>query len=158
MRRKGYQLGVLETLAVLEETTRDLYKAYADKLRDFDEFWLSLASDEATHAGWIRDLEPLVGNGTVDFDEGRFNITPILGFTEYVNDEWAAVLEQGIPLIKAISIALDIEKAFLEKKLFDVVEGDSLELERTLNQLAAATMEHQDMLQKVWNKHRELHQ
>ena len=156
MRRKGYQIGVLETLAGLEEATQDLYKAYAEKLRDFEDFWLNIASDEASHSRWIRALGPLVGNGTVDFNEDRFNINPILSFTEYVNDEWVAVKQRGITLIKAISIALDIEKAFLEKKLFEVAEGDSLELERVLTKLALATREHRDMLEKVWKKHREL--
>ena len=51
MRRKGFQIGVLEMLAVLEEATRDLYRAYADKLPDFEGFWLSIASDEANHSG-----------------------------------------------------------------------------------------------------------
>jgi len=156
MRRKQYQIGVLEKLAELEEATRDLYRAYANKLSDFESFWLDIAADEAKHSGWIRALQPLVENGTVDFDGDRFNVSPILSFTEYVNEEWAAAQQHGIPLIKAISIALDIEKAFLEKKLFDVVAGDSLELERVLNKLAAATREHRDMLHKVWRKHREL--
>ena len=82
MKRKGYQIGVLETLAGLEEATRDLYKAYADKLRDFEDFWLSIASDEASHSRWIRALGPLVENGTVDFDENRFKRFWRSGFNE----------------------------------------------------------------------------
>ena len=156
MRRKQRQIEVLEQLAGLEDATSDLYKAYGDRLADLERFWLDLAADETTHASWIRQLEPLVSSGTVDFSEGRFRTKVIQNFMDYVNEERARARGQRMPLIKAISIALDIEKAFLEKKLFDVVEGDSLELERVLNQLAAATQEHRDMLQKLWDKHREL--
>jgi len=156
MRRKEHQIDVLEKLAGLEDATCDLYKAYAGRLADFERFWSDLAGDEATHAGWIRELKPLVGNGTLDFHEGRFRTKAIRNFTDYVNEEWATVQDQAIPLIKAVSIALDIERAFLEKRLFEVAEGDSLELERVLNKLAVATEEHRDMLQKVWGKHREL--
>lgn len=157
MRRKEHQIDVLEKLAGLEDATCDLYKAYAGRLTDFESFWSDLAEDEATHAGWIRELKPLVSNGTVDFDESRFLTRTIRNFTDYVSEEWATAQGQAIPLIKAVSIALDIEKAFLEKRLFEVAEGDSLELERVLNKLAVATQEHRDMLQKVWRKHRELH-
>ena len=158
MTRKEYQIHILEKLAGLEDATRDLYQAYASKIADLEGFWSDLAEDEATHAGWIRELKPLVSNGTLDFDEDRFLTRTIRNFTEYVNEEWATVQDQGTPLIKAVSIALDIERAFLEKRLFEVAEGDSLELERVLNKLAVATEEHRDMLQKVWRKHRELHQ
>jgi hypothetical protein len=157
MRRKEYQIHVLEKLAGLEDATRDLYKAYAYGLADFERFWLGLAADEETHAGWIRELKPLVGSGSLDFDESRFLTRTISNFTDYVNEEWATAQGRAMPLIRAVSIALDIERAFLEKRLFEVAEGDSLELERVLSKLAVATQEHRDMLHKVWSKHRELH-
>jgi rubrerythrin len=58
---------------------------------------------------------------------------------------------QDISLIKALSIARDIENGLIEKKFFEVFEGDPIELKQVLLNLAAATREHHNRIEKVWN-------
>ena len=157
MKKNEHQNEVLKMLAKLEDVVGGLYEAYAEKFPDSEDFWQSLAADEARHASWIRQLEPLVRSGAVYFDEDRFRTKRSRDFIDYVNEQSTTVQEQEMPLIRAVSVALDIENAFLEKVFFEAVEGDSPELERLVDRLATASREHRDKLQKVWDKHRELH-
>ncbi len=57
-------------------------------------------------------------------------------------------------LINALSIALYIEEALIERKFFEVIEGDSVGLKHVLLDVAAATRSHIDRVRKVWSKHR----
>ncbi|TET10801.1 MAG: hypothetical protein E3J83_00055 [Candidatus Atribacteria bacterium] len=61
---------------------------------------------------------------------------------------------QDISLIKALSIARDIENGLIEKKFFEIFEGDPIELKHVLLNLAAATREHYNRIEKVWKETR----
>jgi len=57
-------------------------------------------------------------------------------------------------LVQCLSLALDIEKALIEKKFFVVFAGDSPAFARLLKRLAAATGKHIEAVRKMWEKHR----
>jgi len=59
-----------------------------------------------------------------------------------------------ISLIKALSIARDIESGLIEKKFFEVFEGDPIELKHVLLNLVAATREHYNRIEKAWKETR----
>lgn len=63
---------------------------------------------------------------------------------------------QDISLTKALSIARDIENGLIEKKFFEVFEGDPIELKQVLLDLAAATREHYNRIEKAWNEAKQL--
>jgi hypothetical protein len=57
--------------------------------------------------------------------------------------------------IKAFSTALDIERALLENRYFEVFETDSAELRRTLTMLAQSTQNHLDRVHEAWRANKQ---
>ena len=153
MSLKQKQVEVIEILAKHEEAAGQLYEEYAQRFPDYKDFWSTLTGDEMEHAVWIRGLHSQIEEGSVYFKEGRFKMEAIKNSLDYLKGRLTEAQKEEISLIKALSIARDIEKALIEKKFFEVFEGDSVELKEVLLNLEAATKEHMDRIEKVWAKH-----
>jgi hypothetical protein len=150
---KEDQLEIIQTLAKHEEAISRLYEEYAQKFPQEHLLWSALAGDEIEHSMWVKILLGKIEEGLVHFNEGRFKIGVIRGSLNYIREEIARARDQEMPLPKALSIALNIEKSMIEKGYFQVFEGDSADLREALNNLAAATEEHCKEIEKVWAKY-----
>ena len=151
---KENQINVIEMLARNEEAISRLYTAYADKFPDYKNFWSDLADEEIEHSSWLRGLFPQFQEDSIYFNEGRFKPGAIQTFLNYLERELAKAREQEMLLINALSTALYIEEALIERKFFEVIEGDSAEVKHVLLDLDVATLNHIDRVRKVWSKHR----
>ncbi len=136
------QLKVIELLAEHETMIGRLYKEYAQKFLHWKDFWSKLSAEERGHANWILKLRSKIKGGSVYFKEDRFNKEAIKTSLKYLNNQLSQAQMQDISLIKALSIARDIENGLIEKKFFEIFEGDPIELKHVLLNLAAATREH----------------
>ena len=150
------QLKVIGLLAEYEIMIGRLYKEYAQKFLDWKDFWLRLSAEERGHANWILKLRSKTKEGSVYFKEDRFNKEAIKTSLKYLNNQLSEAQMQDISLIKALSIARDIENGLIEKKFFEVFEGDPIELKHVLLNLAAATREHRNRIEKAWNEAKQL--
>jgi len=146
------QVTAVELLAQNEEKVSQLYKAYADKFSNWNKFWLSLSLSEIEHAKWIRDLYSAHLDKTVYLNEDRFKIEPIQIFAEYLQQQLAQVKEQEMPIKSALAIALEVENALIENRYFEVLQADSVEIKRTLLDLAAATADHKNVIKELLAK------
>ena len=54
-----------------------------------------------------------------------------------------------MPLLAALSVCRDLEDCLIERRLFEVVEGDSPELRSLLQRLTAETAAHREQMQKA---------
>jgi hypothetical protein len=145
---------VLDLLVEHEEAIGLLYRAYARRFPERAAFWTKLAAEETEHARWIRTLEAKVEAGGVSFDRGRFSVEAIESSLEYVRREAERAEEEELPAVSALSIASDLEHGLIEKRFFEVFEGDSGELRTVLRDLAAGTFQHRDAIQEAWEKAR----
>lgn len=136
------QIKTIEALANHEEAISQLYRKYGDKFPDYEQFWLGLAEEEVLHTKWIRELRDDIEEGTVFFNEGRFNIVAIQTSLKYIKKQIVDSENQEISLPFALFLALDIENALLERKYFEIFEGDSVGLKHVLQDLAEATELH----------------
>ena len=148
------QLRVIELLAEYEIMIGRLYKEYAQKFLDWKDFWSKLSAEERGHANWILKLCSKIKEGSVFFKEDRFNKKAIKTSLKYLNNQLSEAQMQDISLIKALSTARDIENGLIEKKFFEIFEGDPIELKHVLLNLAAATREHYNRIEKVWKETR----
>ncbi len=152
---KENQMTIIDSLAKNEEAIGRLYEAYAHKFTDYQNFWVSLARDEKNHTRWIQSLSSGILQGSVLFNENRFNSAAINTFLNYLEREIAKAQDQYVLLINALSIALYIEQALIEHKYFEVFEGDSIELKNVLIGLAEETRRHLDRVRELWSNHRQ---
>ncbi len=149
MNLKENQIETIEALANHEEAISELYRKYSDKFPDYEQFWLGLAEEEVLHAKWIRELMDEIEEGTAFFNEGRFNIVAVQTSLKYIKKQIVDSENQEISLPFALFLALDIENALLERKYFEIFEGDSVKLKHVLQDHAEAEDLHRDRIKKA---------
>lgn len=148
------QIQILELMAKNEEVLSELYKLYAKKYSEFEEFWVNISNDEISHADWIRGLIKQINFGGVFFAPGRFNQEMAFAFLKHAQEEIAKEVNSSArPIIEVLTLSLAIEKSFLEKDFFKVAETDQLAVKETLLKLAKATEIHiqkiEDLLKRL---------
>jgi hypothetical protein len=144
----------IEALARHEEAICDLYKAYADKFPEFREFWSQLATEETGHAAWIRKFSDKLSDGSAVLKEGRFRIPAIETSIQYLNGYTQKARKETMDITHALTIALDIENALIDRKFFEVYETDDKELIETLNLLEQETRRHRQTVEDMLNQTR----
>jgi len=150
---KESQLNIISLLAEHEKAIAELYETYATKFQEHEKFWNSLSREESEHARWLMDLTEKTKEGQVYFNEGRFA-------TEAIKSSLADARRQinkakeDLSLIGALSTAYYFEVALIEKKYFEVLEGDSVELKHTLIKLSDATKNHQERIKSFLDEER----
>ena len=144
------QTDATEMLANHEEAIGGLYQAYAKLFPDHESFWSNLAREETEHATWIRNLASKSGAGPARLEQKRFRPEAIQTSLDYIRNLTRQASNQNIELTGALSTALDIEKALIERKYFEILQGDSEEVKRTLEALTRSTRAHIERVQKAW--------
>ena len=145
------QLKVIKLLAEHEKAISQLYKEYARKFPEQKDFWSKIAAEEMEHASWIFKLRSQAEKGSLYFKEGRFKIEAIKTSLEYVKSQITEAQNNKISAKNALSVARDLESGLIEKKFFEVFEPDCREIKQVLLDLAAATREHYNRIEKIWN-------
>jgi len=150
---KESQINIINLLSEHEKAIGELYGAYANKFPEHNNFWLGLVKEEMEHSGWLSNLTEKIKEGHVYFNQGRFA-------EEAIKTSLAEVKRQinktggELSLIEALSTSCYFETALIEKKYFEVFEGDSVELKHTLIKLSDATKNHQNKIKEFLDKER----
>lgn len=147
-----YQTTVIDLMKKFELVVGDLYKVFAEKFPDSSDFWNRLFEEEQKHAYWLETLSLHSSSGKVYFNEGRFNIAPINESIENVNAITEKAKMGNMSLLEALAAANDTEQGMIERKHFEVFEGDSAEFKKTLFQLKKETMDHAARVSDFFNK------
>jgi len=148
---KKNQIEIIELLAEHEKAISQLYKEYARKFPEQKDFWSRIAEEEIEHASWIFKLRSQAEEGSLYFKEGRFKTEAIETSLEYVKSQIAEAQNKKISAKNALSVARDLESGLIEKRFFEVFEPDCREIKQVLLDLAAATREHYNRIEKAWN-------
>jgi rubrerythrin len=149
------QLHTMGLLSAHEAEIAELYRIFAETLPDHREFFERLAGDEVGHARQITRLAQALSAGSVSVNPHRFPEPAILASIDSVHEQARQVRKTNVSLVDALSISADIESLMLERRFFEVFEGDSSELKELLNRLAAATEAHRARLLAEWEAERE---
>jgi rubrerythrin len=142
---------LLDLLAEHELALERLYEVYAEKLPAWSRFWLELATEESEHEQMIRSLKDKLEQGSISCRPGRFSVEALKNSLDYLRGELARARALPIELSEALSTARDVEDALIERHFFDVFDGDSEELAKTLRVLAARTSAHRSRALDAWS-------
>ena len=148
-----YRHPVLRMLVENEETVAELYRIYADKFPRRRDFWNDLAHEEIQHSLWIQNLSAETGL-CFEIKEDRFTADMFQVSQDYLKERLARAKNEKMALKEALTTALDIETGLLERGYFEVFEGDTPELTRVLNALAAETERHTNKIRKELGRKR----
>jgi len=143
---------ILEAMKEHELAIAHLYEVYAEVFPECEDLWAGLSMEELQHAKWIDALDANVQNNTEDVVVERFRIGAIEHSIQYIKQQAATAYQPDFILINALSTALQLERALLENKYFEVFEGDSASTRRTLALLAESTHAHYKKLHTFWQE------
>ena len=146
------QLEVIKLLAEHEKVIGQLYKEYARKFPEQKNFWSKIAREEIEHASWIFKLRSKIEEGSLYFKEGRFKMEAIKTSLGYLKSQITEAQNNKISAKNALSVARDIENGLIEKKFFEVFEPDCREIKQVFLDLATATRDHSNRIEKIWKE------
>ncbi len=155
MNEQEYQLEIVDMMAKNEVKLSELYAKYAHAYPTRKEFWNELAREEVSHGAWISTLKKRIEDGSVKFSSERFNVDLNNDFYRHVQQEELKISE-NTPLIEALKTSGEIEEMMLEKKFFEVFQGDAPELEVLLLALEYSTKNHREIVLKALKEEEEL--
>lgn len=154
MEYRGTGADALQMLIDHENTISELYAAYADRFADHRKYWLSLAHEETEHADEIRKLLPLADKGSRVLNTAGFKPAAVNTSITYLRDQIRQSRGGFVTLKDALSTALDLEKAMIERKFFDILDTPSPEAQSVLITLTDGTQKHIETIESEWQKHR----
>ena len=146
----GTTINALDLLKDHEEALGRLYAAYALRFPSDREFWLGLSREERQHANWVQSLRSRIEDDPSSLVVDRFPATAIEHSLAYVAKLIERAEASGTTRINALSNALDLERALLEHRYFEVFSSGDLQIQRTLQLLQQSTKTHLRKVQDLW--------
>lgn len=144
------QLETIGLMAAHESAIADLYEAYAQKFPEQAEFFHSLVAEEREHARSIVGFAEKARSGAARVNPDRFSSREILTSLDNVRQQLReAERRRDIPLVEILSACADLEDSLLERRYFEILEGDGAELRQLLETLAGETEAHRDKVRQA---------
>lgn len=144
----------IELLVQHEETIAQLYEAYGAIFPEFKTFWATLSYEEKDHAKKIRELIEERRHGRVTFDSTKYDPKAINTSIKYVSREITKAETSRIKLVTAFSIAMDIEKAIIDGKVFEAFKGHTKETRALIRELTKSVTDHYQTIERTWAENR----
>lgn len=135
---------------------KDLYTLFSQENPVEKYFWKKLAQEEEKHAYWFEVLAMNVDNKNICFNKsGAFNIPLMQESFNHIKEAMADFKTSPPSLFDALSFASDIENSLIERKFFEIFDGQSDELDKVMKLLEEETTEHSKRIDEKLEKERE---
>ena len=113
-----------------------LYKLFSFRYPEYKDFWTEMATEEHLHASWIKRLTERDPTDKFKFSQGELRSSRLASSIESIERLIAGVRNnREFTITQAASMALHLEKALWEQKVFECFEGDSDEVRKILTSL-----------------------
>lgn len=126
-----------------------LYRTYANTFPQHRDLWTRLSQEEQEHADWIDALRLKVEEESSGLVVDRFPAAAIEHSIDYVNRLIDRAHRSDLTAVNAMANALDLENAMIESRYFEVFASDSVEIKRTLSDLARSTQAHHEQVRRA---------
>jgi hypothetical protein len=113
-----------------------LYKLFSFRYPEYKVFWTEMATEEHLHASWIKRLTERDPTNKFKFSQGELRSNDLDSSIKSIEDLIGGVKNnREFSITQAVSVALHLEKALWEKKVFQCFEGDSDEVRKIMDSL-----------------------
>ena len=130
------QKELIELFVKQEFLIGKLYKLFSYRYPEHKVFWTEMAMEEHLHASWIKRLTERDPTDKFIFSQGELRLNGLASSIESIEGLIGGVKNnREFPLTQAVSMALHLEKALWEKRVFQCFEGDSDEVRKILDSL-----------------------
>lgn len=138
---------LLNILAEHEEALAALYAAFSVCLPEMKTLWDQLVHEEHAHAEVLRMLRARLESGGAHLNTRKFNIAAVQTSLDFIARHIATILSEGTTPLYALSLALNLEYALIEKEFFCVCESDSTEMKDDFQSLRDHITGHQKIIE-----------
>ena len=145
---------LLEVLSEHERAIARLYQTYSQCFEDYAAFWAGLAQEELKHTACLNKLRILLQEDSAVVIVERFSIDAVRFSIKYVNGLIERASQPDFKLLNALSLAMKLEEALLEKNFFEVLSGDGQEIREALEFLSNETERHFQVLHNALEDHK----
>lgn len=130
------QKELIELFVKQELLIGKLYKVFSYRYPEYKVFWTEMASEEHLHASWIKRLAIRDTTDKFKFTQGELRLDSLASSIESIEGIISGVKkDKEFSITQAVGLALHIEKALWEKKVFQCFEGDSDEVRKVMDKL-----------------------
>ncbi len=142
---------IIDLLIQHEEAIGSLYRACAAVFPDHARFWQAFSLEEKAHADVLRSLAAHLKTERVFLNNRKFNVTGLQTAINHVNRQKQLLGEGGVTPLQITSIALDVERAIIDRDFFEVFDTDSPSMKREFVSLRQHTCEHVGRMETMLN-------
>jgi rubrerythrin len=146
---KTETLHAIELLKAIEFDVARIYDVFANKFPVHKDLWTELSAEEKMHTRWIENLLEEAVSGSIELRKGRFNTGAIQSFSKYAEDILSRIQKEDISLTQAVDMAVDLETSLLERRFYDIFDGDSDILKETFSNMISQTSGHIGKIQRI---------
>ncbi len=139
---------IVAHLAMQEEAIAELYGQFCSSLPEMESFWDRLVVEERAHAEVIWKLHELKKTSKIHLNTRKFSIDAIRTNLDFIRRQTEDCQQDGITLIRALSLAVDIERGLIEKEFFRIFESDSPRIINEFESLEQHSAEHLGRVEK----------
>jgi hypothetical protein len=132
----------LNHLMQYEDGMARLYALFADYFYESSPFWLALHDEEREHFEMMETMRMHAAEGKLTFSFDRLSAPAVYEALLYFKACFALAQRGPMPMTQAYSMALDLEDSLIERRIFEIADGDSPELAATLEMLADTYRRH----------------
>lgn len=136
----------VEILGELQEAGGNLYHIFSERFPDFSQFWSRLADDKFRHVIWINTLLGGVRQGKVRLNRDRVHMEAIRSSLQFARRQISSARKHTGSFKQAVSVAISIEMAIMDKKFFEAFESDLPDLRELADKLLEETKTHLEKL------------
>lgn len=145
---------MIQQLAEHEEAISELYDAYCRRFEKYKTFWATLSFEEADHAKKLRVLIEEKKAGNVAYDSTKYDLKIIKTSIDYIAQQIKRLETEEVTLTNALSVALNIEKAIIDGKVFEAFKGYTQKTRQIIRDLTKSVTDHYQVIEQEWSSHR----
>ncbi|MHC4872246.1 MAG: GspE/PulE family protein [Planctomycetota bacterium] len=145
----GFITEIISQTIEHENCFQKLYTAFARCVPDQAEFWLGLASEEASHVKGVKQLEEYARQGILKMHYDS-KLTPgrLQHSIQHLEMYLKEIDEHGVSQKRAVAIARELEESVIEKDFASAFESESEEATVIINMIHDESKEHCDGLEE----------
>lgn len=129
-----------------------MYKQFSKTHPHHCQFWSQLAHEEAMHAKWIKSLGQHYENAIIGLTEIKVSHQAIQTSISHPERQTEASKNGNLSLLNAVTVALDIEKSMIDKKIFDIFDLAGAKNGRIRANLEKETTRHRQSLEQLYSE------
>ena len=143
---------IIEEIRQHELSLAKMYQQFAKSHPDHSQFWSQLADEESMHAKWIESLGRYYQKGQLGVSKLKLNRQAVKTSISHIDKQTDASRNGSLSLLKAVSIALDIEKSMIDSKFFEIFDLVDAKFDRIRAGLKRETVKHRRHLETLFSE------